>query len=115
MVQAQKDTSDLFQRMRDRFDTDEKCRACVNDIIASGREVWRVPKLHQVQLMSKNLLMKVLYYCPESNYYYDSEEVMTDMKERWSKFKVLQEVKELITRVITADEVKISEAHFTKE
>ena len=59
--------------------------------------------------------MKVLYYCPESDFYYDDDEVMTDMKERWSKFQVLQKVKELIARVKTAHEVKISEAPSSKE
>lgn len=57
MVVAQKDTSDLFQRMRDRFDTAEKCQACVDDIIASGRKTCRVPTFDKAKLMGKNNLM----------------------------------------------------------
>ena len=41
----------------------------------------------------------MLYYCPESNYYYDSDEVMTDMKEKWSRTQVMLKVKELIAKV----------------
>ena len=57
MVLAKKDTSDLFQRMRDRFDTAEKCQACVDDIIASGRKTCRVPTFDKAKLMGKNNLM----------------------------------------------------------
>ena len=40
--------------------------------------------------------MKVLYYCPDSSYYYDSEEQMKEMRDEWTMLRVLQEVSKLI-------------------
>ena len=65
--------------------------------------------------MSKSRLMKVLYYCPESDYYYDSDEEMTRMRDHLSRFEVLQKVKKLINRVRTTPDAEISEAGSSKE
>ena len=53
--------------------------------------------------------MKVLYYCPDSSYYYDSEEQMKEMRDEWTMLKVLQEVSKLILRVSKAEGNEIQE------
>ena len=48
--------------------------------------------------MNKRKLMKVLYYCPDSSYYYDSWDVMKKMQEEWTHLEVHQKVMELIDK-----------------
>ena len=57
--------------------------------------------------MSKRDLMKVLYYCPESDYFYDSEDVMRDMKLNQTRPAVFKIVEELINRVSAKPKVNI--------
>ena len=90
---------ELFKRLRDRFDSDEKTMNIVNDIILSKRTVYDVPTQDQARLMSKRDLMKVLYYCPESDYFYDSEDVMKDMELNQTRPTVFKIVEELINRI----------------
>lgn len=52
--------------------------------------------------MSKRKLMKVLYYCPDSSFYYDSWDVMKKMEEEWTHLEVHQKVMELINKATKA-------------
>ena len=70
---------ELYRRVRDRFDSDEKARQFVQHIILGRLKTWDVPSLYQVQTMEKANLVQVLYYCPESTYYYDDHYVADNM------------------------------------
>ena len=41
--------------------------------------VWNVPTLHQAQNMKKEILVRVLYYCPESDFFYAQDQVIEQM------------------------------------
>lgn len=49
--------------------------------------------------MEKQNLVQVLYYCPESNYYYDDHDLVRNMVTKWTRQEVLREVKALIARM----------------
>ena len=89
----------LFKRMRSRYDSDEKCWNCVNHMIECGLETWPLPTLSQVKHFDHNMLMKFLYYCPESDFYYDSHNVMKDMAKRQTRSDLARKLKQLIKRV----------------
>ena len=44
------------------------------------------------------MLIKILYYCPESDFYYDDHETVKEMVEKWTRKQVLKQVKQLIQR-----------------
>lgn len=70
---------------------------------------WRVPTLNKVQLLNKNKLVKVLYYCPESDFYYDDFNIIRDMLNNWSRPDVMKQVKKLIRKSSMVDIDEISE------
>ena len=55
-----------------------------------------MPSLYNVQLMTKENLIDVLFYTPESNFYYSSEEARRKMEESDSRQDVLKMVKAMI-------------------
>ena len=86
----------LFKRIRSNFDTDEQCRKCVEHIITCRLKTWDVPSLYNVQLMTKENLIEVLFYTPESNFYYSTEEARRKMEEQDTRQDVLKLVKAMI-------------------
>ena len=68
----------------------------------------KLPTLHKVQVMQKDALLKVLYYCPESEFYYGNIAVMHRMAEEDRK-EIMKKVKDLINRVAMAKLDRISE------
>ena len=59
--------------------------------------------------------MKVLFYCPESELYYDNSGMIKEMHQKWSKSDVLKKVKELIKKVPVKGMQLIKEAHSDSE
>ena len=55
-----------------------------------------MPSLYNVQLMTKENLIDVLFYTPESNFYYSSEEARRKMEEQDTRQDVLKMVKAMI-------------------
>lgn len=53
--------------------------------------------------------MRVLFYTPESNYYYCREDIIQDMTEKESRQDVLKKVKALIAKSSVIGLNKISE------
>ena len=88
----------LYKRIRDQCESDQKCRDIVKQIILCRLKTWTVPSLHEIQLMVKEDLMRVLFYTPESEYYYCREEIVEDMTKNESRQDVLKKVKALIAR-----------------
>ena len=88
MVEEAHDVSQLARRLRDRYSTDEESMAIARDIIEKKLKIWRVPTLHEVKLLGKTMLMKILFYCPESDYFYDDEETMNEMVQKWTRPQV---------------------------
>ena len=86
----------LFKRIRSKFDTDEQCKRCVDHIIFGRLQTWDVPSLYNVQLMTKENLIDVLFYTPESNFYYSTEEAKRKMVEQDTRQDVLKMVKAMI-------------------
>ena len=86
----------LVRRIRDRYSTEEECLEYARDIIKNKLKVYRVPTYEEVQLLGKSMLIKILYYCPESDFYYDDHETIKEMLEKWTRKQVLQQVKQLI-------------------
>ena len=59
--------------------------------------------------MTKSNLLKVLQFTPESDFYYDSEEVMKAIEEKESRQDVLKRVKALIAKGSMSEIDQISE------
>ena len=57
----------------------------------------------------------MLYYCPESEFFYARDDVVKNLLESLSKFAVHQEVKKLIFRVRMEPENLISEKGSSEE
>ena len=51
----------------------------------------------------------MLFYCPESKFFYDDSEVIRDLLVNWSRQEVLKQVKQLINKAQMASVSKISE------
>ena len=68
-----------------------------------------------MQLLNKRSLLKVLFYCPESDYYYESEEVMRDLLDNKSRPEIFRKVKQLINSVAIASVLRISEVSYKLE
>ena len=65
-----------------------------------------MPKIEEVNQMNRETLLKVLYFCPESDYYYESQAVMRKMSESQSTLDLLSKVKELVMRA-SPDSVRL--------
>ena len=110
MVEAVKSfDKDLYNRIRDKFDSDEQCKKCVDHIITSRMKTWSLPTLHEVQCMNKEHLISLLQYCPESNYYYASDTVIKEMVDNQSRQDIFQKVKALIFEKTVANTNGIEE------
>ena len=59
--------------------------------------------------------MRLLYYCPESNYYYDDHNIIKAMVTQWSRKEVLQQVKLLIKKASMMSVDGISEKNSSQE
>ena len=99
----------LYKRIRDQCESDQKCKEIVKQIILCRLKTWTVPSLVEVQLMVKEDLMRVLFYTPESKYYYCREDIMEEMTKNESRQDVLKKVKALITKSSMNGVSKISE------
>ena len=96
----------MFKRLRDQFKSDEDCWDHVYRTLIKKRQVWRVPKIEEANQMNRETLINVLYFCPESDYYYESQAVMRKMSESQSTPDLLSKVKELVMRA-SPDSVRL--------
>ena len=70
MVLAKSEYDNLYKRMRIHFNSDDACLRCVADVMKKKLTVWEVPSLHTADQMELNMLLNVLYFCPESEYFH---------------------------------------------
>lgn len=49
---------------------------------------WKMPSLHEIQILTKENLMKILYYVPESDYYYCDDVIMKELEEKKSRQEI---------------------------
>ena len=98
MVEAKSEYDNLYERMRIHFNSDTECLNGVNHVIQNKLTVWQVPSLHTAHSMDKNTLLNVLYYCPESQYFHASDQIMEQMAQTESWSQILSKVKALYKR-----------------
>ena len=83
----------LEQRLKNHKLSKEECHVAARAIIDNNMEVIALPTMHSVTRMKRIDLIKVLRYCPESEWFHESLGDLYAMKKA--------QIKELVKRTIS--------------